>query len=77
MASQGFWRDILTEADGETYCPARVLTIIGTSACVLWALGALYKGVALDIKDWATAYGGISLSGMTSVWAKSKGSPEV
>lgn len=77
MASQGFWKDILTEADGETFCPARFLTVLGALACLSWAAFALYNHISITITDWATAYGGISLSGMGGVWAKSKGSPEV
>lgn len=69
-------KDMSTSADGESFCFMRILTIAGALACIAYAAYMLFKGIAVDIKDWATAYTTVTGGGALGVWAKSKAEPE-
>ncbi len=67
-----FFKDLVTQADGESYCFMRVLTILGALACIVYLV---VKGVS-SIQEWAQAYAIVTGGGSLGTWAKSKAEPE-
>lgn len=70
-------KDIITESDGETNCPARIYTLAGVLAHFFYMGYALMKGLPFDIESWSKAFTLTLGGGMAAIWAKSKGSPEI
>jgi len=69
-------KDMITQADGESFCLMRVMTIFGALACVIYAGYSIYKGVTVSFTEWAQAYATVTGGGSLSIWAKSKAEPE-
>ena len=69
-----FFKDILTEADGTSYCPARLLLIVGSIAFIFLSFYAVYHGKEFDPQNWGLGYGGLLAGG--GGWILMKGKVE-
>lgn len=69
-------KDMITQADGESYCAFRVLAIIGAFAFIILSYFSITKGVAFSPQEWGLGYGTLVGGSAGGVWAKSKAEPE-
>lgn len=69
-------KDMITQADGESFCAFRILAILGALAFVLLSYYAITKGSAFSPQDWGIGYGSLVGGSAGGVWAKSKAEPE-
>ncbi len=67
-----FLNDLLTESDGISFCPARLLWIIGVLAFIALSFYAVFHGKEFDPQNWGLGYGGLLAGGGVGVAQKGK-----
>jgi hypothetical protein len=64
------FKDILTEDDGNSYCMARVCTVIGVITFVIIGLINVIKGIHFDLSSFGSGFGYILGGGGVAVGMK-------
>jgi hypothetical protein len=65
-------KDLVTESDGVSYCPARLLWITGAIAFIMLSFYAAIHGKDFNSQDFGLGYGGLLAGGGSSVLLKGK-----
>lgn len=65
-------KDFLTEKDGESYCPARALLILGALAFIGLAIYNAMQGKLFDPQAYGLGYGGLLAGGGGGILMKGK-----
>jgi len=68
----GIIKDLVTEADGESFCPERVLLIIGALVFLGLAVFAVFHGKDFNAQDYGIGFGSLLGGGGAGIWAKGK-----
>ncbi len=70
MLIQKIIKDMCTEKDGESYCPARIQWIIGTIVYFACTAYTVYSTGKFDFQAWAIGFGAIMAAGGFSIKVK-------
>lgn len=65
-------KDLITENDGVTTCPGRVLLIAGALIFLGLAGYGVYLSHSFDAMQYGTGYGSLLGGGLSGIWMKSK-----
>lgn len=65
--------DLITENDGETVCPGRIVLLFGTAVFIILAIyDVIWLGKEFNAMQYGTGYGSLTGGGLAGIWAKSK-----
>ncbi len=67
-----FLKDLFTESDGVSFCPARLLWIIGSLSFISLSFVAVWHGKDFNAQDWGLGYGGLLAGGGGAIALKGK-----
>ena len=67
-----FFNDLITESDGVSVCPARLLLILGALAFIGLAIWAVIHGKEFDPQAYGVGYGGLLAGGGGGILMKGK-----
>ena len=65
-------KDLITEKDGESYCPERLLLIAGVVVFLALAMYAVWHGKDFNAQDYGIGLGSLLGGGGAGIWAKGK-----
>lgn len=65
-------KDCVTEKDGESYCPSRIMLMLGVLSFIALSCLAVYLGQKFSAMDWGTGFGSLLGGGGAGIWAKGK-----
>jgi len=65
-------KDLVTEKDGESYCPARIGMLVGLMVFIALSIYAVLHGKDFDPMQWGGGYGSLLGGGGAGIWAKGK-----
>lgn len=67
-----FIQDIITESDGVSFCPLRLLLIIGAIAFIALTALSVLHGAIFSYQEYGTGYGTLLGAGGAGIFAKGK-----
>jgi hypothetical protein len=65
-------KDLFTEKDGESFCPARLGLLVGLITFICLSFLAVFHGKDFDPQNWGIGYGSLLGGGGAGIWAKGK-----